>query len=379
MKVVFVCHDANLTGAPKVGFEIARYFSRDTDVVMIVKKDGPLLTIPEYRHAFNKIINVNTSHEVSDYDIGERITMAKKILQEENPDLLYVNSVAASDWCKAGQECNIPVVLHSHEMKNELLSLEIVNIFKKDLPKYVDLLITVSPDGEKDIIEQCLFPFKKILSSAPGIDFTKIQQLSVEENFTPGINVFGQPMSRDKIVVSMCGIASKRKGCDIFFQVAKKLPEHNFLWIGPWDKNEAPGNISFDDYEQNPISNFYATNETMNPYPYFRLTDIFVLTSREDPNPLVLIEALFLSKLCIGFSSTGGSKDLLNRFGVLLHGEVTADRISAIIEKIKPDSLQQFISEEKKRLFTMEHDLEGIGQKIKNETSLLVKSPATSI
>lgn len=377
MKIAFICHDANLTGAPKVGFEIASHLSRNNEVVMIVKKDGPLLNFPEYKSAFSKVLNVNTSHEVSHLTLPERMAIAKDILRQEDPDLLYVNSVASSDWCAAGKECNIPVVLHSHEMKNELLALESLHIFKRDIPQYVDLLITVSDDAEADIIEQCSLPFKRILSSKAGINFQEIRQLSMK-NFEQPKNVFNQVMQTDKPVISMCGIGSKRKGSDIFFHAAKESSQFNFLWIGPWNREEAPGNIAFGEYTGHPISNFYVTNETFNPYPYFTLTDLFVLTSREDPNPLVVMEAIFLSKLCMGFSNTGGSRNLLNRFGIVLQGAVSAERLTSFLKKIQWDSLTDFVGEDRKQLFVKEYDIGSIAGTIEMEISSIKKSITTA-
>lgn len=379
MKIVFVCHDANLTGAPKIGFELARYLSNEYEVLMIVKKGGALLDFTEYRSSFSKIINTNTSHEVSDFAFVERVKMAAGILEREKPDLLYVNSVASSEWCRAGSECPIPVVLHSHEMKSELLSLASVDIFKRDLPRYVDLLIAVSADAGIDIVDQCQVPFQKIVLSSPGIDFNAIEKLALSGAIRTPKNVNGEVMRNDKPVISMCGIASKRKGSDIFFDSAKTLPQFNFLWIGPWNITEAPDNLAFDDYRKNRLDNFYVTDEVRNPYPYFKMTDIFTLTSREDPNPLVLMEALFLCKLCIGFSDTGGGKDLLNRYGVLLHGAITADRLTTIIQKINPDSLTRFLSDERKLLFMKEYDFQVMAQQIQTQISSLLKQTVPSL
>ena len=345
---------------------------------MIVMKDGPLLRFPEYRSAFAKILNANTSHEKTGFTLSQRTTVAKDIIRQEKADLLYVNSVASSDWCAAGKECNIPVVLHSHEMKNELIALERISIFKRDLPRHVDLLITVSGDAETDIIEQCSLPFSKIFSSRAGINFQKIGELSGSHNAQPPRNIFEQTLQNGRPVVSMCGIASRRKGSDIFFQAASQLSEFDFLWIGPWDRAEAPGNPALDDYEKNSISNFYSTNETYNPYPYFRLTDLFVLTSREDPNPLVVMEAIFLSKLCMGFSGTGGSKDLLNRFGILLHGDITIERLTLTIKKIFRDPLTEFVNPEKKQSLITEYDIKSIAMSIETEISPLVNHSITS-
>jgi len=367
MKILFVCHDANLSGAPKIGFEIARYLSSQAEITMVVKKSGHLLNSPEYKSTFRKIINARTSHEISGYSSARRTSLAKKILLREHPDLLYVNSVAASDWCRAGKECNIPVVLHSHEMKNELLALEYVKIFERNVAEFVDLLITVSPDAERDIVELCTVPFKRTLSSSPGINFKAVQLLAARNDFALPVNIFGHSLQKSKPLISMCGYACRRKGSDIFFQSAKRLPQFDFLWIGPWNKRQAPGNIAYKEYKRSRLSNFYLTNETFNPYPYLKLSDLFVLTSREDPNPLVVMEALYLSKLCMGFSSTGGSRDLLNRFGVLLQGEITLERLVSAIEQYEPSSLSYSLGEKEKEIFTKGYDLERIVGKIKKE------------
>lgn len=373
MKIAFVCHDADLTGAPKIGFELAKYLTEENEIIMVVKKGGHLLTFPEYRGVFSKVINSNTSHVVSDYSFSKRVGIEKKILKEIKPDLLYVNSVAASDWCKAGKRNKIPVVLHSHEMKNELLSLESIDILKKKLPRYVDLLITVSADAENDINEYFRIPFKKILSSTPGINFTKIEALANVSEFEAAENIFGEEIQLDKPVISMCGVASERKGSDIFIEAAKKLPQYNFMWVGPWNEYEASDNIAFEQYKRDQLSNFYITNQVNNPYPYFKMTDLFILTSREDPSPLVVMEAIFLSKLCIGFSQTGGSKYILDKYGILFNGEINVDRLIVAINKIRPDTLTDFLSEGKKKQFENEYDFSKIAKAIENEITLLVK------
>src|SRR5574338_1516477 len=138
MKILFVCHDAALTGAPKVGFEIAGILAKTHEVVMVVKKGGVLTSFPEYKSVFSKIINSETSHEIAHLPYQQRIEISAKILKEENPDIVYVNSMASSDWCEAAKLIEKPVVLHCHEMKSELKALAGINIFNKDLPQFVD-------------------------------------------------------------------------------------------------------------------------------------------------------------------------------------------------------------------------------------------------
>jgi len=81
----------------------------------------------------------------------------------------------------------------------------------------------------------------------------------------------------------------------------------------------------------------------------------------------------------MGFSNTGGSKNLLNRFGVLLQGEITVERLTSIIKKIFHDPLTEFLNEERKQLFGEEYDIESIARNIESEISSLVKNPITPV
>jgi glycosyltransferase involved in cell wall biosynthesis len=48
-----------------------------------------------------------------------------------------------------------------------------------------------------------------------------------------------------------------------------------------------------------------------NPLDYLSVFDIFALTSREDPYPLVVLEAALLQKPMVCFEKAGGAQDLI--------------------------------------------------------------------
>ena len=58
------------------------------------------------------------------------------------------------------------------------------------------------------------------------------------------------------------------------------------------------------------------------------------MTSREDPNPLVVAEALLLGKKVVAFSDTGASASMASRFGYALTGKPDAERSVAVLPKI---------------------------------------------
>jgi len=57
---------------------------------------------------------------------------------------------------------------------------------------------------------------------------------------------------------------------------------------------------------------FRVTGLVENPFPYLALGDIFLLTSREDPFPLICLEVGALRKPVVCFRGGGGAPELLS-------------------------------------------------------------------
>ena len=333
MRITVVCHDASLTGAPKLGFDIAAYLAERHEITLISKKGGPLMGQPHFRGRIQNYQITNTSHELSKTPFDHLVKMAKDSLNEIAPNLLYVNSAAATEWCVAGRELCIPVVFHVHEMRGDLMTLAGVDIFKLDIARYVDFLVAASESVIRDLKSLVSIDFPAVYNFGIALDVRRILALRTAE-LPPARNVRGETLLHTGPVIAMCGTPSMRKGTDLFVQLAERLPDIQFLWIGPWSPEQAPDNPAYKDFAMGRVRNLYVTGETENPYPYIDLSDVFVLTSREDPNPLVVAEAIVLGKKVVGFAATGGSKSFLDRFGYALSGSVDVDRLQSILPRL---------------------------------------------
>jgi glycosyltransferase involved in cell wall biosynthesis len=333
MKIALVCHESSLTGAPKLGFDIAAFLAERHTVTLICKKGGPLLDLPHYRSRIQDIRVTNSSHELSKTPFALRVEAAAQSLGEISPDLLYVNSAACAEWCVAGRQLGMPVAFHVHEMRGTLLSLMGADIFKLDIARYVDWLVTASVTVIRDL-DALVWPnFKVIHNFDIALDLKRILALRTAELPAP-VNFNGRPLARNRPTVAMCGTASVRKGTDLFFRLAERLPDIQFLWIGTWSPKEARDNPAYAEFAMGRAPNLFVTGLTENPYAYLDLCDLFVLTSREDPNPLVVAEAIVLGKKVVGFAETGGSKAFLERFGYALSGSVDVDRLEKLLPRL---------------------------------------------
>ena len=328
-----VCHEASLTGAPRLGFEIARFLAERHEIHLVLKSGGPLLDQPRYAKLKETSRNVDTYRFPCPWPYADRVEGAVRVLEEIRPHLLYVNSICAGDWCQAGARVGAAVALHTHEMKS-VLPMLLSGVATPRLLDWTDLLVGDCREALDDLQEVTGVRFRNSLDFGIFVDARTILAQG-EERVAPPVNARGDSPGRGRRMVAMCGLAMPRKGADIFFDLACRLPQYDFLWIGPWGPPDTETNTPvFECFRSKSLANFYTTGLTSNPYAYLRGIDTFVLTSREDPNPVVVAETLLFGKKVVAFSETGGSKALLTRFGYVLHGAPDSERAAAVLPGI---------------------------------------------
>jgi glycosyltransferase involved in cell wall biosynthesis len=119
---------------------------------------------------------------------------------------------------------------------------------------------------------------------------------------------------KDAKVVLGCGLAEWRKGTDIFIRVARqvirKMPNVHFIWLGVGD-NVFSAELQSEKDRWDEREQVHLIPRKADSKPYFEAMDMFFLSSREDPFPLVMLEAAYHEKPIIGFKGSGGVSDFL--------------------------------------------------------------------
>jgi glycosyltransferase involved in cell wall biosynthesis len=156
-------------------------------------------------------------------------------------------------------------------------------------------------------------------------------------------------------IVFSCGLAEWRKGPDVFLEVAKKLiakmPTVHFIWLGLLDNEyseELVANKSVWDKNQQ----VHMLPVCSDSRPYFEAMDVFFLSSREDPFPLVMLEAAHVGKPILGVRASGGVNDFLHGLDELLVDswdvDVFVDKIASLLQ-LNPEQLAVYQQDLKKR------------------------------
>jgi len=127
---------------------------------------------------------------------------------------------------------------------------------------------------------------------------------------------FGLPATAQ--IVLCIGYADRRKGVDLFvdigLKVMRQMPNSCFLWVGHFDPALEPDIMSIVD--NSGFSNrFVFPGLDFQSDLYYAGSDVFALTSREDPFPSVVLEALDTNLPVVAFDKTGGFTELLSRGG----------------------------------------------------------------
>jgi glycosyltransferase involved in cell wall biosynthesis len=121
--------------------------------------------------------------------------------------------------------------------------------------------------------------------------------------------------NRQRLVIGI-GYADLRKGFDLFLQLwrltrgVEDAPITHFCWVGDIDPGLA--NLlrtEISDAEQ--TGTFHMAGYRTDISAFLSAADAFVLTSREDPFPTVVLEALLAALPVLAFERSGGIPDLL--------------------------------------------------------------------
>ena len=311
--LVFISHDASLTGAPYTQLYLIQWLRAHTphQIELVLLRGGPLM--PE----FEKVANVYVLHKYGgNPSIGQRLLRKTealtgiglrsiyRALRRARPSLIFANAAPTLEFAvQIKQRLGIPLLLNMHELASTFFYTDAARFAHNAVA--IDLLIP----GSQAVKEFCQ-------SFCPVPD-GKIQVIYDFTGDTTG-GVTSADVIRRELgipaeakVVGGIGAFNWRKAPDLFVQAAHHCQANcradtYFVWIGGDLKSMAYQEISYDVERLGLADKVLFVGTKSDLRGYYELFDLFLLTSREDPFPLVCLEAALQGSPTICFAQAGG-------------------------------------------------------------------------
>lgn len=143
----------------------------------------------------------------------------------------------------------------------------------------------------------------------------------------------------DKFYVTGMGAATHRKGIDMLVGAASILKESgenvHFVWIGSYNQDGMKQNIDHEIETNNLKGTFTFAGELPHSLNNLLAFDLFILPSREDPYPLVVLEAALAKLPSVSFAGTGGISEFIGNDCGWLVDEISSIALAKKIVEIK--------------------------------------------
>lgn len=323
-KILFISHDATRTGAPMVIFHFLKWLQLnqpDIQADLLVLKGGNLES--HFKEVVYNYFDYEIKNTPKKLNRKERILLKLGWLKrpnlkddfllelsQNNYDVVYANTIASIKFAYELVSKAKPAkfIVHLHELN------AIIRLMLPDFNNYtnlIDLYITPAKIVKDNLLMNWAVPENKI---EVVYEFASISGIEEHANERERNN------KREEFVIGASGTVHWRKGHDVFIQVARYIsqrhPEINFkfIWVGKISKTEQLI-VEEDLLKLGLIDQVVFAGEVENPEDYYKDFDVFLMTSREDPFPLVCIEVGMLGKPIISFEKAVGTNEVLKQGG----------------------------------------------------------------
>jgi glycosyltransferase involved in cell wall biosynthesis len=333
--MLVISHDASMSGAPILLLNLCRLLikHRKVNIHFVVSRDG-LLT--------NEFLKVAPTTVLKAADYGREATLLRKVANftihkirllnlishTRSFDLIFGNTIINGKLLQQLGIWRKPQVVYVHELesvielylrqKDAVYSLTNTDVFAYPSSKVKDLLL-----HKYKIAPHKLLPLSYYFDVNKG-DIDPAIKLKKRNSFRSKY-----ALGESDFVVGNMGTISERKGTDIFIEVCKQViqsnPKIKFCWVGNFRDLAHELKVKESIADARLSDNIVFTGPLPNDLYNSAAFDILFLSSREDPYPLVVLEAALMHVPSMCFSDSGGITDFVGADAGWLIDEFSID------------------------------------------------------
>jgi glycosyltransferase involved in cell wall biosynthesis len=366
--VAFISHDAHPFGAQLFLIRLLRWLRDHSDLrfEVILGGEGPL------QPDFERIARVSSLQPERPDRLSDDDPLIRR-LRAANVGLIYSNTITNGKLLGALSSLECPVITHVHETGFWIRN----RVSADDLRLVVDR--TTRFIGGSEAMRQSLLHDVGV----PPERVTVIYEcIPTSRDAYPGVAAPGQirdelGIPSDARVVLACGNLDWRKAPDLFVQlgreVRKRVPNGSvhFVWVGGTKDNVGGPAIWHDVVKAGIEDSVHMIGYRENLRDYLEASDVFVLPSREDPMPLVVLEAANAALPTVCFDRSGGAREFVEEdcgFVVpYLDVCAMADRVAEIVTQ---PALQRSLGRRAAEKVRQRHDIDVIAPLVLREIEM---------
>ena len=310
-RILFVSHEASRTGAPKIILNIVKHFRERCDVCCesLLHDGGPLLA--DFQDHSHLVDCVNHPRESS----PRLARKVKRIVERDGknlPLLAVCNSMESRFIAEELAQQGVPVVSLLHELPSSYKPEDYQTVFSSS-----QKVVFPIEDVYNAAAEAIRMPAGKAIVMPQGLLDSEFGKRVDRETARKKIcNQLDIPA--DSFLVLGCGSLDLRKGIDHFAAVANRVAQLNhagdrpihFVWVGggPTWTHSTFHYIQLDLQKTGSDQFVHFVGEQKDTEPYFVASDAFFMSSRVDPFPCVIHEAMASQLPIVTFADSGGAQ-----------------------------------------------------------------------
>ncbi len=252
------------------------------------------------------LLHSDMQQSIEKSGVGRAISHQKMALESEgipyttNPkeqhDIVHINTVFPQSYIKslASKYRNKTVIFHAHSTEEDFRdSFKMANLLAPLFKRWIkrcynsaDLILTPSTYSKSLLDHYQLTPPIHVVSNGIDLNYWKATRDEIAR-----FKARYQKDPNRKCIISV-GLPIKRKGIIDFVELAKRMPEYDFIWFGYSDPKFLPKDVQRAYYTKLPNLTFAGYIERQDIRVAYSACDLYLFLTHEETEGIVLLEAL---------------------------------------------------------------------------------------
>ena len=322
MRILQVITQSELGGAQTVVVQLANNLIKEHEVILAAGQgDGKM-----WEMVNDQVIKENCSHLQRAISLKNDLLAAielRKLYKKYKPDIIHLHSSKAGTLGR--------IVFPSEKTIYTVHGFDSVRLaFRKFLPierflqHFCKAIVGVSKYDERNLIAEGIN--KNVSTVYNGISIPNCSNIS-------NIPIFNECK---KTVIAIARVYPQKKA-DLFVDVARLLPQYNFVWIGNQREVTEFGKLP---------NNCYFLGNIPNAGAFCSKADLLMLPSNYEGLPMVILEAMCFGKPVVASNVGGISEIVRNNFnGYTLENspDLFAEKIRYVLSSVFLNFVEEFI------------------------------------